>query len=86
MIAEALTGSHIKVLPPTVQQSDNPGAMPIRITIDPSAPTVYREMIAVNPNQTHTFRRNDVVIKLRERLLVNLVITSYDIYDSTAVT
>ena len=80
MIAEAPTGSQIKVLPPTVRQSDDPGAMPFRFTNDPSAPTVYREMIAVNPNQTHTFRRNDVVIRLRESLPVNLVINSYDVY------
>lgn len=80
MIAEAPTGSQIKVLPPTVRQSEEPEAIPIRIVDDPSVPAHYREMIAVNPNQTHTFRRNDVVIRLRERLPDNMVINFYDVY------
>jgi hypothetical protein len=80
MIAEAPTGSQIKVLPPMVRQSEEPEAILVRIVDDPSIPAHYREVIAVNPNQTHTFRRNDVVIKLRERLPDNMVINSYDVY------
>ena len=80
MIAEAPTGSQIKVLPPIVRHSNEPEAIPIRIVDDPSVPAHYREFIAVNPNQTHTFRRNDVVIRLRERLPDNINISSYDVY------
>jgi hypothetical protein len=80
MIADAPMGSQIKVLPPEVQQSDDPGAMPVRITNDPSAPTVYRETIIINPNQTHTFRRNEVVLRLREHLPANLVFNFCDVY------
>ncbi len=80
MIAEAPRSSQIKVLPPTVRLSDDIGATPIRYTNDPAVPSVFREMIAVNPNQTHTFRRNDVVTRLRECLPNNLIINFYDVY------
>ena len=80
MITEAPTGSLIKVLPPMVRQSEEPDAIPIRIVDDPSVPAHYREVIAVNPNQTHTFRRNDVVIRLRELLPNYITINFYDVY------
>jgi hypothetical protein len=80
LIAEVQTGSQIKVLPPLVRLSDDPGAMPVRNTNDPSAPTIFRETITVNPNETHKFSRNDLVIRLQELLPENIVFNSYDVF------
>jgi hypothetical protein len=78
-IVEAPVGSHIKVLPPEVRQSDSPEATLIRIVDDPTVPAYYREVVAVNPNQTHSFRRNDVIAELRKTLPDNMNINPYDI-------
>jgi predicted HTH transcriptional regulator len=44
-IVEAPTGSQINILPPSVQQSQDPNATPIRIVDDPTVPAYYRELI-----------------------------------------
>jgi hypothetical protein len=80
IISASPLGSQIKVLPPYVQQSEEPDAIPIRLVNDPSVSAHYRELVTVNPNQTHTFRRNDVVAKLREILPKDININSYDVY------
>lgn len=80
MITEASPGSQIRILSSMEQESDDLGALSFRITNDPSAPTIYREMIAVNPNRTHTLRRDDVVLKIREFIPNNMTFTSYDVY------
>ena len=79
-VVEAPTGSQIKILPPIIRQSEEHEAIPIRIVDDPSAPAYYREVITTNPNQTHAYRRNDVVAELRKQLIDKAVISFYDVY------
>ncbi|MDG6949798.1 MAG: putative DNA binding domain-containing protein [Nitrososphaerota archaeon] len=63
-VVTAPRGHKVMVLPPDVTLSGAPDASPVRLTNDPSAPIVRR----LNPDETHPYRRKDVLIQVNSRL------------------
>lgn len=61
-VVNAPSGSAISVLPPGVQQSDDPNATPIRITTDPNAP----EFRLIDPDVTHPLRATELLKTINE--------------------
>jgi hypothetical protein len=56
-VVQAPQGHKISILPPNVFESDDPSAVPIRITDDPHAPA-YKKL---NPNVTHPHRQKEII-------------------------
>ncbi|MBW2019346.1 MAG: putative DNA binding domain-containing protein [Deltaproteobacteria bacterium] len=67
-------GYQVTVLPPEVVESDLPGATPIRIVDDPSAP-IYRK---IDPDTTYPFRQKEVLAKINSRLPKEYQINQFD--------
>jgi hypothetical protein len=73
-VVEAPGGTSAAVLPREIRDSDEPGAMPIRVVHDPRAPA-FR---VVDYDKTHPFRQKEVLSALRERLK-NPAINAFDL-------
>jgi len=54
-VVQAPKGYHIKILPPNIIESDDPTAIPIRITDDPNAPA-YQKITSTQSNEEHEER------------------------------
>ena len=74
-ITKSAVGSHLEVLPPTVQESTSNSATPIRIVDDPSAQP-YR---ILGPDQTHPYRQKEILEYINNLLLKIIKINSFDI-------
>jgi len=74
-VISAPTGSTIAVLPAGVVQSDDPGATPVRITDNPSAPE-YR---IVAPDATHPWRQKELIAEVNRRVAERDRVNQYDI-------
>ncbi|HHT9119128.1 MAG TPA: RNA-binding domain-containing protein [Candidatus Hypogeohydataceae bacterium YC41] len=74
-VVDAPAGYRVKVLPPEVRESDLPGATPIRIVDDPTAPA-YRK---IDPDQTYPNRQKEVVLLVNQKLNGRKSVTAYDI-------
>ena len=74
-VVTAPRGYHVEVLSPQAVL-DRPGASgAVRLTSDPSAPAVLR----LHPDDTHPFRRKEVVAEVNSRLGGRATINPYDI-------
>ena len=74
-VVDAPPGSRIAILPPEAHPTGPSGAVPLRLTDDPSAPAYY----AVPLDTTHPFRQKEVVREVNARLSGRRSITSHDI-------
>lgn len=74
-VVDAPPGSRIAILPPEAHPTGPSGALPLRLTDDPSAPAYY----AVPIDTTHPFRQKEVVREVNSRLAGRRSITSHDI-------
>ena len=69
-VVQAPKGYHIKILPPNIIESDDPTAIPIRITDDPNAPAYQK----INPDLSHPYRHKELVAlfnKTNEQIKIN---------------
>jgi hypothetical protein len=74
-VVTAPRGHHVEILSPDAVVS-RPGASgALRLTSDPSAPAVCR----LHPDDTHPFRRKEVVAEVNSRLGGKTTVTPYDI-------
>lgn len=76
-VVTAPKGHKVVVLRPDVALSDSHGAAPVRLTSDPSAPTVRQ----LNPDETRPHRRKEVVSQVNFRLTNGLRIGPNDVND-----
>lgn len=74
-VVSAPAGSQVQVLPPSVRQSTDPDATPIRITNDPNAPE-YR---LVEPDITHPWRQKELIAEIHRRLPPEARVNQFDI-------
>ena len=74
-VVNAPAGATISVVPRGVQQSQDPAAMPIRITDNPNAPE-YR---LVDPNITHPWRQKELIQKVNAALPESATINQFHI-------
>jgi len=74
-VVNAPAGSTVSVLPGAVRQSKDPGATPIRLTTDPTAPE-YR---LVDPDTTHPWRQKELLAEVNGLLEGGMHINSFDI-------
>lgn len=74
-VVEAPAGSRIAILPPETHPAGPSGAVPLRLTDDPTAPAYY----AVPIDATHPFRQKEVVREANALLAGRRVINSHDI-------
>jgi hypothetical protein len=74
-VVEAPAGSRIAIVPPDDRQVGPSGALPLRLTDDPSAPAYY----AVPIDKTHPYRQKEVVREVNSRIGETRLITSHDI-------
>ncbi len=74
-VVRAPSGSVIKILPPEVRESDEPGATPIRIVSDETAPA-YR---VIDWDKTHPHRLKDIEALVRQGLPSGTHFNSYDL-------
>ena len=70
-VIEAPLGS--KVL--TIQPKNDAGALGVRLTDDPQAPTIG----VLSPDTTHPFRQKDLIEELNKKLLDGVNVNQYDI-------
>ncbi|MHB1434663.1 MAG: RNA-binding domain-containing protein [Thermoplasmata archaeon] len=74
-VVTAPRGHRIEVLSPETVMSKPIGGGAVRLTNDPAAPAVHR----LHPDDTHPFRRKEVVTEVNRRLAGRATITPYDI-------
>lgn len=74
-VVNAPAGSQVKVLPPSVRQSQDPDAAPIRITNNLNAPE-YR---LVEPDATHPFRQKELIAEINRKLPPETRVNQFDI-------
>jgi hypothetical protein len=75
-VVNAPAGSTVSVLPRVVRQTDDPTAMPIRISSDPDAPE-YR---LVDPDSTHPWRQKELIAQINGAVEACDKINSFDIF------
>lgn len=71
----APAGAKVTVAATDVTESTSPGAAPIRIVNDPSAPA-YRKL---DPDDTHPYRQKELIAKVKKLLPTGVAFNSYDI-------
>jgi hypothetical protein len=74
-VVEAPAGSRFAILPPEAQPAGPSGALPLRLTDDPTAPAYY----AVPIDTTHPFRQKEVVREVNAKLAGRKAINAHDI-------
>ncbi len=74
-VVTAPIGYTVDVVPPGTVQSVLPAKTPVRLVDDPKAPA-YRQ---IDPDQTHPYRRKDVVQLVNKKLIGRKEITPYDV-------
>ena len=74
-IIEAPSGSRVAILPAATEATGPSGAVPLRLTDDPAAPSYF----AVPLDQTHPFRQKEVVREVNTRLRGQRFINSHDV-------
>lgn len=74
-VVEAPPGSRIAFVSPEAQPVGQGGALPLRLTDDPSAPAYY----AVPIDTTHPFRQKEIVSEVNKRIGDRRRITSHDL-------
>ena len=74
-VVNAPRGHKISILPPTIIESNDPSAVPIRITDDPHAPA-YKKL---NPNITHPHRQKEVITIFNQKVEGQKKINAYDV-------
>lgn len=74
-VVEAPVGSRFAILPPETQPTGPSGALPLRLTDDPTAPAYY----AIPIDTTHPFRQKEVVREVNAKLAGGKTINAHDI-------
>lgn len=74
-VVEAPAGSLVRVLPPEIRDSDDPGAVPVRIVDDPKA-QAYR---LVDVDRTHPFRQKELIEGVKKQLPPGMRFNQFDI-------
>lgn len=74
-VVEAPPGSRIAFVSPEAQPVHEGGALPLRLTDDPTAPAYY----AVPIDTTHPFRQKEIVVEVNHRIGDRRRITSHDL-------
>jgi Putative DNA-binding domain/EC042_2821-lke REase len=74
-VVEAPAGSRFAILPPETEPAGPSGALPLRLTNDPTAPAYY----AVPIDTTHPFHQKEVVREVNAKLAGRKAINSHDI-------
>lgn len=74
-VVEAPPGSRIAIMPPRDAMENEPGAVPLRLVDDPSAPAYY----AVPIDRTHPYRQKEVIQQVNARLTGKRAITAHTI-------
>ncbi len=74
-VVEAPAGSRFAVLPPESHPAGPSGAIPLKLTTDPTAPAYY----AVPIDTTHPYRQKEVVKEVNVRLAGKKAINTHDI-------
>jgi Putative DNA-binding domain/EC042_2821-lke REase len=73
-VVEAPAGSRFAILPPETEPAGPSGALPLRLTDDPTAPAYY----AVPIDTTHPFRQKEVVREVNTKLAGRKTINAHD--------
>ncbi|MEM0128671.1 MAG: putative DNA binding domain-containing protein [Thermoplasmata archaeon] len=74
-VIAAPPGHRVEVIPPDAVVNGRTANGAVRLTSDPAAPAVKR----LHPDDTHPFRRKEVVAEVNSRLLGRATVTTYDI-------
>lgn len=74
-VVEAPPGSRIAIMPPRDASQNEPGAVPLRLVDDPTAPAYY----AVPIDKTHPYRQKEVIQQVNAKLASKRAITAHTI-------
>jgi len=74
-VVEAPVGLRFAILPPETQPDGPSGALPLRLTDDPTAPAYY----AIPIDTTRPFRQKEVVREVNAKLAGRKTINAHDI-------
>jgi Putative DNA-binding domain/EC042_2821-lke REase len=75
-VVEAPAGSRFAILPPETEPAGPSGALPLRLTDDPTAPAYY----AVPLDTTHPIRQKEVMREVNAKLAGRKTINAHDIF------